>query len=52
MGTAAELAMLVLLAFGLATRFGAFVLFFFNIIAVVSVMHQAGARIAGTRRTS
>jgi putative oxidoreductase len=26
----------VLLALGLATRFGAFVLFFFNIIAVVS----------------
>ena len=26
----------LLLAFGLATRFGAFVLFFFNLIAVVS----------------
>jgi len=36
MGTATELTMPVLLALGLATRFGAFVLFFFNIIAVVS----------------
>jgi putative oxidoreductase len=36
MGTAAELSMPVLLILGLATRFGAFVLFFFNIIAVVS----------------
>ncbi|HEY1460120.1 MAG TPA: DoxX family protein [Casimicrobiaceae bacterium] len=36
MGTATELGMPVLLALGLATRFGAFVLFFFNIIAVVS----------------
>ena len=36
MGTATELSMPVLLAFGLATRFGAFVLFFFNIVAVVS----------------
>src|ERR1700730_2246727 len=36
MGTATELSMPVLLAVGLATRFGAFVLFFFNIIAVVS----------------
>src|SRR4030081_413365 len=36
MGTAAELSMPLLLALGLATRFGAFVLFFFNIIAVVS----------------
>ena len=36
MGTATELSMPILLAFGLATRFGAFVLFFFNIIAVVS----------------
>ena len=36
MGTATELSMPVLLALGLATRFGAFVLFFFNIIAVVS----------------
>jgi putative oxidoreductase len=36
MGTAVELSMPVLLAFGLATRFGAFVLFFFNIVAVVS----------------
>lgn len=36
MGTAAEISMPVLLALGLATRFGAFVLFFFNIIAVVS----------------
>ena len=36
MGTATELSMPVLLALGLGTRFGAFVLFFFNIIAVVS----------------
>jgi len=36
MGTATELSMPLLLALGLATRFGAFVLFFFNIIAVVS----------------
>ena len=36
MGTATELSMPVLLTLGLATRFGAFVLFFFNIIAVVS----------------
>ena len=36
MGTATEVSMPVLLAFGLATRFGAFVLFFFNIVAVVS----------------
>jgi putative oxidoreductase len=36
MGAATELSMPVLLALGLATRFGAFVLFFFNIIAVVS----------------
>jgi putative oxidoreductase len=36
MGTATELSMPILLALGLATRFGAFVLFFFNIIAVVS----------------
>ena len=36
MATATELSMPVLLALGLATRFGAFVLFFFNIIAVVS----------------
>lgn len=36
MGTATELSMPALLALGLATRFGAFVLFFFNIIAVVS----------------
>jgi putative oxidoreductase len=36
MGTATELSMPMLLALGLATRFGAFVLFFFNIIAVVS----------------
>jgi putative oxidoreductase len=36
MGTAIELSMPALLALGLATRFGAFVLFFFNIIAVVS----------------
>jgi putative oxidoreductase len=36
MGTATELSMPVLLALGLATRFGAFVLFFFNIIAVIS----------------
>jgi putative oxidoreductase len=36
MGTAAELSMSLLLALGLATRFGAFILFFFNIIAVVS----------------
>ncbi len=36
MGAATELSMPVLLALGLATRFGAFVLFFFNIIAVIS----------------
>jgi putative oxidoreductase len=36
MGAATELSMPVLLVLGLATRFGAFVLFFFNIIAVVS----------------
>jgi putative oxidoreductase len=36
MGTATELSMPLLLALGLATRFGAFVLFFFNIVAVVS----------------
>jgi putative oxidoreductase len=36
MGTATELSMPILLALGLVTRFGAFVLFFFNIIAVVS----------------
>ena len=36
MGTATELGMPVLLALGLATRFGSFVLFFFNIIAVIS----------------
>jgi len=36
MGTTTELSMPVLLALGLATRFGAFVLFFFNIIAVIS----------------
>jgi putative oxidoreductase len=35
-GTATELSIPVLLTLGLATRFGAFVLFFFNIIAVVS----------------
>lgn len=36
MGTATEIAMPILLVFGVATRFGAFVLFFFNIIAVAS----------------
>ena len=36
MGTAAELSMPLLIALGLATRFGALILFFFNIIAVVS----------------
>jgi putative oxidoreductase len=36
MGTATELSMPVLIALGLATRFSTFVLFFFNIIAVVS----------------
>ncbi len=36
MGTATELSMPVLLALGLLTRFGAFALFFFNIIAIVS----------------
>jgi len=36
MGTATELSMPVLLTLGLATRFGALVLFCFNIIAVVS----------------
>ena len=41
MGTATELSMPVLLMLGLATRFGAFVLFFFNIIAVVSYAAHA-----------
>lgn len=36
MGTMTELSMPILLALGLSTRFGAFVLFFFNIVAVVS----------------
>jgi putative oxidoreductase len=36
MGAATELSMPILLALGLGTRFGAFVLFFFNIIAVIS----------------
>jgi uncharacterized membrane protein YphA (DoxX/SURF4 family) len=36
MGTTTEISMPLLLALGLATRFGAFVLFFFNIVAVVS----------------
>lgn len=36
LGTGVELSMPVLLAFGLATRFSALVLFVFNIIAVVS----------------
>lgn len=36
MGTATELSMPLLLALGLVTRFGAFVLFVFNIVAVVS----------------
>ena len=36
MGTATELSIPVLFVLGFATRFGAFVLFFFNIIAVVS----------------
>ena len=36
LGTTTELSMPVLLALGLATRLGAFVLFFFNIVAVVS----------------
>ena len=36
MGTATELSMPILLALGLATRFGSFVLFVFNIIAVIS----------------
>jgi len=36
MGTATEISMPILLAFGLATRFGAFVLFVFNVVAVVS----------------
>jgi putative oxidoreductase len=36
MGAATELSIPVLLVLGLATRFGAIVLFFFNIIAVVS----------------
>ena len=36
MGTAAELSLPILLAFGLAGRFGAIALFIFNIIAVLS----------------
>ncbi len=36
LGTAVELSMPVLLAVGLATRFSAFVLFVFNIVAVIS----------------
>jgi|SRR5450755_440378 len=36
MGTATELSVPLLLTLGVATRFGAFVLFFFNIVAVVS----------------
>jgi putative oxidoreductase len=36
LGTATELSMPVLLVLGLGTRFGAFVLFVFNIIAVLS----------------
>ena len=36
MGAATELSIPVLLVLGLATRFGAFVLFLYNLIAVVS----------------
>ncbi len=44
LGTATELIFPVLLAFGLAGRFSAFVLFVFNIIAVVSYpsLNEAG----------
>ena len=46
MGTAAELTLPILLAFGLAGRFGAIALFLFNIMAVVSYpdINAAGIR--------
>ena len=46
MGTAAELTLPVLLAFGLAGRFGAIALFVFNIVAVLSYpdLNAAGIR--------
>ena len=46
MGTAAELTLPILLAFGLAGRFGAIALFLFNIMAVVSYpdLNAAGLR--------
>ena len=46
MGTAIELVFPVLLALGLAGRFGAFVLFLFNIMAVISYpdLNPAGIR--------
>lgn len=46
MGTAAELSLPILLAFGLAGRFGAIALFIFNIIAVLSYpdLNAAGIR--------
>lgn len=46
MGTAAELSLPILLAFGLAGRFGAIALFLFNIVAVLSYpdLNAAGVR--------
>jgi putative oxidoreductase len=46
LGTAVELIFPILLVFGLAGRFGAFVLFMFNILAVVSYpdLNAAGIR--------
>jgi putative oxidoreductase len=46
LGTAAELSLPVLLAFGLAGRFGALALFLFNIVAVLSYpdLNAAGLR--------
>ena len=46
LGTAVELIFPVLLALGLAGRFGAFVLFMFNIVAVISYpdLNAAGIR--------
>ena len=45
LGTAVELIFPVLLALGLAGRFGAFVLFMFNIMAVISYPHLNAAGI-------
>ena len=46
LGTAAELTLPILLAFGLAGRFGAIALFVFNIVAVISYpdLNAAGIR--------